>query len=58
MMFKEVLSFDTLFFNAEELRLEASLKLAKGIKLSESQFLIDFVKEKTCRHIKLEIMQL
>ncbi|CAB4487161.1 uncharacterized protein OCT59_001246 [Rhizophagus irregularis] len=58
MMFKEALSFDSLFFNAEELRLGSSLQLAKSIEFNESQLLIDFVKEKTCRHIKLEVMQL
>ncbi|CAI2191460.1 19664_t:CDS:1, partial [Funneliformis geosporum] len=58
MMFKEALSFDTSFFNAEELRLGRSLQLTEGIELTESQLLIDFVKEKTCRHIKLEVMQL
>ncbi|CAG8531608.1 10068_t:CDS:1, partial [Acaulospora morrowiae] len=57
-MFKEALSFDTSLFNAEELRLGRSLQLTEGTELNESQYLIDFVKGKTCRHVKLEVMQL
>ncbi|CAJ0843131.1 1865_t:CDS:2 [Entrophospora sp. SA101] len=57
MMFKEALDFDTSSFNAM-IKLRGSLQLAESIELAESQLLADFVKEKTCRHIKLEVMQL
>nr|CAG8454115.1 7996_t:CDS:2 [Entrophospora candida] len=57
MMFKEALDFDTSSFNAR-IKLRGSLQLTEGIELAESQLLADFVKEKTCRHIKLEVMQL
>ncbi|CAH1761106.1 6983_t:CDS:2 [Entrophospora sp. SA101] len=58
MMFKEALDFDASSFSTNELELGGSLQLTEGIELDESQLLADFVKDKTCRHIKLEVMQL
>nr|CAG8535359.1 7706_t:CDS:2 [Entrophospora candida] len=58
MMFKEDLDFDISSFSANELELGGSLQLTEGIELDESQLLADFVKVKTCCHIKLEVMQL
>ncbi|CAJ0762441.1 19715_t:CDS:1, partial [Entrophospora sp. SA101] len=54
MMFKEALDFDASSFSTNELELGGSLQLTEGIELDESQLLADFVKDKTCRHIKLE----
>ncbi|CAI2196007.1 20400_t:CDS:1, partial [Funneliformis geosporum] len=61
-LFKEALDF-TLPFKYNKLTLRDSLHLGEtlqfteSIELSESQLLIDFVKQKTCRHIKLQIIQ-
>ncbi|RGB30800.1 hypothetical protein C1646_817692 [Rhizophagus diaphanus] len=61
MMFKEALDIDnsdTSSFKINELKLGKSLQFAEDIESHESQPLVDYVKEKTCRHIKLNVMQL
>ncbi|RHZ83940.1 hypothetical protein Glove_86g224 [Diversispora epigaea] len=58
MMFKEALDFDASTFEVNKLKLERSLQLTEEIEFPESQRLIDFVKEKTCHHIKMKVMQL
>ncbi|CAB4409986.1 unnamed protein product [Rhizophagus irregularis] len=60
-MFKEALDIDdsdTSPFKISELKLGKTLQIAEDIEFHTSQFLVDFVKEKTCRHIKLNVMQL
>ncbi|PKK72960.1 hypothetical protein RhiirC2_864728 [Rhizophagus irregularis] len=60
-MFKEALDIgdsDTSSFKISELKLGKTLQIAEDIEFHTSQFLVDFVKEKTCRHIKLNVMQL
>ncbi|CAI2179590.1 9418_t:CDS:2 [Funneliformis geosporum] len=57
MMFKEAL--DAPMFNIiDELSLGESLQMSEGIENVESHSLIDFVKDKKCRHIKLNVFQL
>src|ERR1044072_2682808 len=56
-MLKEALDVDTSSFD-NKFELGRSLQLTESIELSESQLLIDFVKSRTCRHIKLKVMQL
>ncbi|KAF0465721.1 interferon-induced very large GTPase 1-like [Gigaspora margarita] len=46
------------FNELTELEMGETLQLAQNIKCDESQELINFVKDKTCHHTKLEIMQL
>ncbi|RHZ69637.1 hypothetical protein Glove_281g41 [Diversispora epigaea] len=58
MMFKEALDFDASTFEINKLKLEGSLQLTENIEFPESQRLIDFVKEKTCYYIKMNVMQL
>jgi hypothetical protein len=61
MMFKEALRIDTQDtspFKTSKLKLGKSLQCAEDIEPYASQSLIDFVKEKTCRHVKLNVMQL
>ncbi|CAI2165824.1 7036_t:CDS:2 [Funneliformis geosporum] len=56
-MFKEAL--DTSMFDIyNTLILEKSLQMTEGIEIRESQDLINFVKDKKCRHIKLKVFQL
>ncbi|PKB98172.1 hypothetical protein RhiirA5_465520 [Rhizophagus irregularis] len=57
MMFKEALDISTVdIVNA--LRLGESLQMTEGIEIRESQNLINIVKDKKCRHIKLKVFQL
>ncbi|RIA94620.1 hypothetical protein C1645_873356 [Glomus cerebriforme] len=56
-MFKDALYTGTSSFRADELKLGRSLQFTEGIKFSLSQILIDFVKYKTCRYIKMNVMQ-
>ncbi|GES87321.1 interferon-induced very large GTPase 1-like [Rhizophagus clarus] len=62
MMFKEALHIDTdisdTSFKVNELKLGNSLQFAEDIEIEASQLLVDFVKKSTCRHIKLNVMQL
>ncbi|KAF0488993.1 interferon-induced very large GTPase 1-like [Gigaspora margarita] len=46
------------FNELNELEMGETLQLAENIECDESQELINFVKDKTCHHTKLEIMQL
>ncbi|PKK68404.1 hypothetical protein RhiirC2_867289 [Rhizophagus irregularis] len=61
MMFKEALDIDnsdTSPFKISEIKLGKSLQFSEDIEFHVSQLLVDYVKEKTCRHIKLNVMQL
>ncbi|RHZ88693.1 hypothetical protein Glove_21g317 [Diversispora epigaea] len=58
MMFKEALDFEASTFEVNKLKLEGSLQLTEKIEFPESQRLIDFVKEKTCHYIKMNVIQL
>src|ERR1043165_3062652 len=58
MMLKEALDTDTSSFRTNELRLGRSLQFTEGIEFPLSQILIDFVQERTCRHVKMNVMQL
>lgn len=72
MMFKEALDasfdiIDTLRLGESQdassniintLRLGESLQMTENIETRESQDLINFVKDKKCRHIKLKVFQL
>ncbi|CAB5387394.1 hypothetical protein RhiirA1_438173 [Rhizophagus irregularis] len=61
MMFKEALDIDnsdTSPFKISELNLGKTLQFAEDIEFHASQLLVNFVKERTCRHIKLNVMQL
>ncbi|RHZ71348.1 hypothetical protein Glove_259g11 [Diversispora epigaea] len=58
MMFKEALDFDASTFEVNKLKLEGSLQLTEEIEFPESRRLIDFIKEKTCHYIKMNVMQL
>jgi GTPase Era involved in 16S rRNA processing len=61
MMFKEALNIDTPDtspFKISDLKLGKSLQFAEDIEIPASQLLVDFVKEHTCRRVKLNVMQL
>ncbi|CAG8562505.1 16559_t:CDS:2, partial [Cetraspora pellucida] len=45
-------------FDISKLKLEGTLRFTEEIEFLKSQHLIDFIQEKNCRHIKLEVMQL
>ncbi|CAG8499443.1 16586_t:CDS:2, partial [Cetraspora pellucida] len=64
-IFKDVLDLDSAEhgkFPINKLKMEGTLRLAETIKCDESQKIIKeiikVIKDKTCRHIKLEIVQL
>ncbi|RHZ83312.1 hypothetical protein Glove_97g120 [Diversispora epigaea] len=56
MMFKEALDFNASTFEVNNLKLEGSLQLTEKIEFPESQRLIDYVKEKTCHYIKMNVV--
>ncbi|CAG8508208.1 22151_t:CDS:10 [Cetraspora pellucida] len=67
MMINEALELDTSnkaldlndsTFDISKLKLEGTLRFTEEIEFLESRHLIDFIQEKNCRHIKLEVMQL
>ncbi|CAG8572898.1 4091_t:CDS:2 [Cetraspora pellucida] len=65
-MFKDVLYPDPVDFTGTDfgnlsivtLKIGETLQLAEKIECVESQEIINFISEKTCRHTRLEIMQL
>ncbi|CAG8520519.1 14408_t:CDS:2, partial [Gigaspora rosea] len=60
-MFKDVLDHnptDSGRFSINTLKMGKTLQFAENLVCVESQKIIDFIKEKTCRYIRLKIMQL
>ncbi|CAG8601277.1 8316_t:CDS:2, partial [Racocetra persica] len=63
-MFKDVLYSGPVYpadlgkFSISTLEIGKTLQFSEKIECVESQEIINFIKEKTCRHVKLKIMQL
>ncbi|GES73565.1 interferon-induced very large GTPase 1-like [Rhizophagus clarus] len=57
MMFKEAIDISMVDI-VDEIKLGESLQMTEDIEILKSQNLIDFVKSKKCRHIKLNVFQL
>ncbi|CAG8588849.1 45855_t:CDS:2, partial [Gigaspora margarita] len=60
-MFKDVLDHnpaDSGRFSINTLKIGKTLQFAENLECVESQKIIDFIKEKSCRYIRLKIMQL
>ncbi|CAG8591483.1 32092_t:CDS:1, partial [Racocetra persica] len=59
-MFKDILAlnFDEFPIVTNQLKMGKTLKFAGNIEFPESKYVVDFIKDKTCYHIKMNIMQL